>query len=97
MEANAASFPTANVSATLKGHIAQNCPGGANEVNVGPGGAAGSPQGEQPQGLGQPLPGAYSVEIAEVTGKAEEDEAYQLQHEEKRRRKRKGKLNLTAD
>ena len=49
-----------------KGHIAQNCPGSATEVNPGPGGAAGVTPGEQPQGLGQPLPGMYSVELGDA-------------------------------
>ena len=47
-------------------------------------------------GLGQPLPGMYSVELGERKGNAEEDEEYQLQQEEKKRRKRRSKLNLTA-
>ena len=45
-----------------KWHIAKDCPGGANEVNAGPGGAEGVTGGEHPQGLGQPLPGVWSVE-----------------------------------
>ena len=61
---------------------------------MGPGGAAGLTGGEQPQGLGQPLPGAYSVELPNE--EAKEEEPYKVQPEEMRRRKRRSRLILTA-
>ena len=65
------------------------------------GGAGGVSGGEQPQGLGQPLPGAYSVEMIGAPGEASEErvevkEAYQQQYAERRRLRKSGKLNLAA-
>ena len=68
-----------------KGHIAQNCPAGANEVNPGPGGATGVTGGEQPQGLGQPLPGAYTVEIPNDEPRSKEDEVYEQQYKDRKK------------
>ena len=66
---------------------------------MGPGGAAGITQGEQPQGLGQPLPGAYSVEkpndeVRDEELRSQEAEVYEQQYEEKKRTRRRNKLNL---
>ena len=66
-----------------------------------PRGAAGVTQGEQPQGLGQPLPGAYSVEMpndkaGDEEVRSQEDEVYEQQYEEKKKTKRRSKLNLRS-
>ena len=96
---------TASATATNAGVVKGTSPRTARQAltrSTKAQGPAGVTSGEHVQGPAQPLPGMYSVEVGDANGEVREEgvkesEVYQLQHEEKRRRKRRSRLNLTAD